>query len=169
MIHRGLIHDILLHRQHGSFLYPYYGKYSIVELTQSILSVFGIESERPTLPFPLLMGEPVKHVVLFFVDGLGFNHLSEQADFQPFFGLLRERADIYPLTTVFPSTTPAALTTFHTGLTPEEHGLPEWTTYFEEIDQLVETLPFRQHLTHGHDTLLEKGARPEMLYDALSW
>src|SRR5947207_10849784 len=108
MIHRGQLHDLLLDRQHGSFVYPYYGKYSIAELTQSILNLFGVATARPTLPFPLVIGDPVQHVVLFFVDGLGLNHFTEQADFQPFFGLLRDRADVYPLTTVFPSTTPAA-------------------------------------------------------------
>ncbi|MGE5540682.1 MAG: alkaline phosphatase family protein [Bacillota bacterium] len=164
MIHRGLVHEILCDRQTGSFLYPYYGKYSLAELTQSLLGLFGVDTGRPTLPFPLVTGNPVKHALLFFIDGLGWNHFTEQADFQPFFGHLRDRADVYPLTTVFPATTPAALTTFHTGLTPEEHGLPEWTVYFEEIDQLVETLPFRQHLTHGRDTLLENGGKDEMLY-----
>jgi predicted AlkP superfamily pyrophosphatase or phosphodiesterase len=164
MIHRGLLHDILLARQNGSFVYPYYGKYSITELTQSILTLFKVPTTRPQLPFALARGEPIRHAMLFFVDGLGFNYFSEQADYQRFFGLLRDRADVYPLTTVFPSTTPAALTTFHTGLTPEEHGLPEWTTYFSELDQLVETLPFRQHLTHGQDTLLGAGGFAEMLY-----
>jgi len=165
MIHRGLIHEILKERQEGSFLYPYYGRYSIAELTQSILAHFGVPVSRPRLPFSLLPDGPAEHAVLFFVDGLGYNHFTEQADFVPFLGLLRDRAHIYPLTTVFPSTTPAALTTFHTGLTPEEHGLPEWTVYFPELDRLVETLPFRQHLTGGRDTLLDAGGLPSMLYD----
>jgi predicted AlkP superfamily pyrophosphatase or phosphodiesterase len=47
-----------------------------------------------------------------------------------------------PITSVFPSSTASALTTLHSGLTPLEHGLFEWTVYFKELDMILYTLPF---------------------------
>ncbi|MFA6410828.1 MAG: alkaline phosphatase family protein, partial [Candidatus Buchananbacteria bacterium] len=46
-----------------------------------------------------------------------------------------------------------------------EHGLPEWAVYFEEFDQIIETLPFRPVKTSGLDTMLKFGGQTKMLYD----
>lgn len=165
MIHHDLLHTIREKRQRGGFLYPAYGEHSIAELPHSIAEALGVDTARPRLPFPLADGWRPKRIVLFFVDGFGFDHLLEHRTDVPFLARLAERANVYPLTSVFPSTTPAALTSVHTGLTPQEHGLPEWTVYFEEFDRIIETFPFRTHLTHGRETLLESGGIPEMLYN----
>jgi hypothetical protein len=164
MIHHDLLHTIKEEKQRGGFIYPYYGRYSIAEVPHTVLSAFGIESGRARLPIELPVTSP-KHVLCFFVDGFGFDHLLAYRNEVPFLARLAEKADVFPITSVFPSTTPAALTAIHTGLTPQEHGLPEWTVYFEEFDRIIETFPFRAHLTHGRETLLEIGGTPEMLYE----
>jgi hypothetical protein len=45
---------------------------------------------------------------------------------------------ISKLTSVNPSTTVSALTTFSTGLSPIEHGWLGWAMYFKEIDKVVD-------------------------------
>jgi hypothetical protein len=164
MIHRDLLDVIRADRKRGPFQYPYYGKYSIAEIPPSILSVFGLPTTRPQLPFPLAAHDSCKKVLLFFVDGFGFDHFQKHADL-PFFRDLARKGEVYPLTSTFPSTTPAALTAYHVNRTPQEHGLPEWTVYFEEFGEAIEPFPFRPHLTHDRETLLAHGGKPEMLYD----
>lgn len=69
------------------------------------------------------------------------------------------------MTTVFPSTTATTLTTIHSGLTPQEHGLPEWWVYFDELDKIIVTLPFTLLGEEGRDTLLKAGVDPKILFD----
>jgi hypothetical protein len=165
MIHHGILHTIKKDRQDAGFIYPYYGRYSIAELTQSILSYLGVDTGRAKLPIRLVdKGPHPSRVLFFFIDGLGFSQLVELSRRVSFFKKTTQKLQVFPLTSVFPSTTPAALTTLHTGLTPQEHGLPEWVVYFEEVGSIIETFPFRQHMTEGRETLFASGGTPEMLY-----
>ena len=45
------------------------------------------------------------------------------------------------MTSVFPSTTASAITTFMTGLAPAQHGLTGWHMHMDEIDQTLAILP----------------------------
>ncbi len=162
MIHHDLLHRIKKDRQRVSFVYPYYGAYSIAEIPAAVERLLGGTPERAVFPF--LDKNEYARVILFFVDGLGFDHFIDYERWLPFFHRLATSGNVYPLTSVFPSTTPAALTTLHTGLTPQEHGLPEWTVYFPEFGRVIEPLPFRAHLSLDRETLLTEGGSFEMLY-----
>lgn len=80
-------------------------------------------------------------VVLFVFDGLGSNEWARHND-GGFFGALTRRGNVCPITSVFPSTTAAALTSLGTGLTTQEHSLVEWYLYLAELGIIVESLPF---------------------------
>jgi predicted AlkP superfamily pyrophosphatase or phosphodiesterase len=99
------------------------------------------------------------------VDGLGFNHLLDHGTGTPFFDALMNKGEVYPITSVFPSTTPAALTTIHTGYTPQEHGLVEWYTYFEEFQKVIMPMQFRSSWSEAHNSLSSVGGTPKMLYE----
>jgi hypothetical protein len=163
MIRHDILHTIKRDRQHESFIYPYYGSYSIAEIPATVAAVLGKRSGRAAHPFAADLGTH-ERAILFFVDGFGFDHFIDYEPWLPFFHRLAERGIVYPITSVFPSTTPAALTTYHTGMTPQEHGLPEWTVYFEEFGEVIEPLPFRSHFTDGHQDLLTKGGAGTMLF-----
>jgi len=75
---------------------------------------------------------------LIVVDGLGYSCLAQAAS-----GSTLHRHVARSLTSVFPSTTASAITTFLTGATPAEHGLIGWHLYFDEIDAIGAVLPFR--------------------------
>jgi predicted AlkP superfamily pyrophosphatase or phosphodiesterase len=49
-------------------------------------------------------------------------------------------------------------------LTPQEHGLPEWWVYFDELDTIAATLPFSPLGARGRDKLLEAGVKPSLLF-----
>jgi predicted AlkP superfamily pyrophosphatase or phosphodiesterase len=164
MIRTEILEKIKKDKQQGSFIYPYYGKYSIAEIPQTILSLFGYPKVSNILPLKYKVGDFEK-IVFLFADGFGFDlFLKEHKNYQ-LLKSLSEKGEVLPLTSIFPSTTSAATSLFHSGLTPQEHGLPEWFLYFKELDQIVKSLPFNSIGSEEQDEMLKKGGKPEMLFD----
>ncbi|HYE23196.1 MAG TPA: nucleotide pyrophosphatase/phosphodiesterase family protein [Candidatus Paceibacterota bacterium] len=168
MFRHDLLHEIKKERQQVSFVYPYYGRLSIAEIPPTIQHLFGIATERPVLPFAADWNHGYQKILFLFVDGFGYRHFTDYGGRFSFFKRLAREGTVYPLTSVFPSTTPAALTALHTSLTPQEHGLPEWTVYFDEFERIIEPFPFRPHLSDGRETLIREGGTPEMLFDGIT-
>lgn len=128
---------------------PDYGGGSIANLMCSIAGAFGV----PHAACPPLRDAPPalarrRHLVLVVVDGLGFRHLMQGAAAST---LARHAHG--SLTSVFPSTTASAVTTFLTGATPAQHGLIGWHTYLEEVGLIAAVLPFQ---ARGSDEPLER-------------
>ncbi|MDE1853980.1 MAG: alkaline phosphatase family protein [Thaumarchaeota archaeon] len=145
---------------------PDYSGYCLSNVPSTILSLFGISHPRPTLPKDALgdvEASGVENVILVLCDGLGYNEWTSQAG-KGFIGALSKKGSVRPMTTVFPSTTAAALTTVSTGLTPQEHGLPEWFVYIQELGEIIVTLPFTRVGDTGRDTL-EGVFDPRALFD----
>jgi len=145
---------------------PDYSGYCLSNVPTKILSIFGLGEQRPNLP-PDALGSVdtsgIENVILLLCDGLGYNEWQRQEE-RGFFGALSKKGSVRPITTVFPSTTAAALTTVSTGLTPQEHGLPEWYVYLDEVGAVVITLPFARVGDRGRDTL-EGELNPRALFD----
>ena len=68
------------------------------------------------------------------------------------------------MTSVFPTTTAAAVTSFLTGLAPAQHGLTGWHVWLREIRTLTAVLPFRGRT--GHESLVSRGYDVASLLDA---
>lgn len=68
-------------------------------------------------------GEQRKHVIFVLCDGMGCNVLEKHLESDKF---LHAHNDPNRLVSVFPSTTPAALTTLATAAWPGRHGMPGW-------------------------------------------
>ncbi|MEJ2280866.1 MAG: alkaline phosphatase family protein [Candidatus Bathyarchaeota archaeon] len=147
------------------FLYPMYNKNCISNIPGTILHLFDIPAERK-LPFDLSMKTPdVNKVVLFVLDGFGYNQFLHYYKQTQFLANLVENADVYPLTSVFPSQTTNALTTLNTGLTPQEHGLFEYYLYFKEVDRIISTLSFDPLGSKRRNELIDKGFDPNVLFN----
>ena len=137
---------------------PDYDGASIINLTASIAAAFGAASRY--VPLAVLAPDEIagaRNVCLFVIDGLG-SHLLERAAAR---GELRShrRADI---TSTFPSTTATAITSFMTGLAPQQHGLTGWHMYFRELGAVLAVLPFRPR--HGGPSIAAAGGiTPEKL------
>jgi predicted AlkP superfamily pyrophosphatase or phosphodiesterase len=148
---------------------PQYKNFSFSNIPLAIRSLL----EGTTTPHPLsgildqaeINGKNSKKVVLFLLDGFGYLQWLKYAQHYEFLERVTKNGVVAPITTVFPSTTAASLTTIHSGLTPQEHGLPEWWVYFEEINKLVATLPFSAMGEEGPDSLLRSGVDPSLLFD----
>ena len=135
---------------------PNYRDGSILNLMQSILGGLdapgagGVHGHLADLE----PGEvaDARHVVLLVIDGLG----RAQLEVGPAPAL---RASLRgTMTSVFPSTTASAVTTFLTGLAPAEHAVTGWFMWLREIDSIVAPLPFTTRA--GNAGLTARGVEP---------
>ena len=134
---------------------PDYEGYCLSNVPGKILSVFGVRDSRPTLPKDALGDVEtagVEKVILLVCDGFGYREWKNQ-ERSGFVKSISEKGNVRPITTVFPSTTAAALTSISTGLTPQEHGLPEWYVYMAELGETIVSLPFTRPGDYRRDTL----------------
>lgn len=77
----------------------------------------------------------VDKVVVIIIDSLGYNKflkLNEKINFENFL----------KLSSVFPTTTVSAITSFMTGLTPQEHGLLGYIQFLREIGTIMNMIDF---------------------------
>lgn len=136
---------------------PDYDGMSIVNLVSSLVA--GLGGAPAHSPCPALPADEIaryRNVVLMVIDGLGYRFLQQQPS-----NLIAE-AMLARLTSVFPSTTASAITSYLTGLTPLEHGLTGWFTYLRELGSIATVLPFRPR--HGGPTYSAMGVDPARLF-----
>lgn len=119
---------------------PDYEGGSIVNLMRSL----GDACDAPPLPYAPLRESKVslrstaRNIVLLVIDGLGYNYLHRHGA-----GGHLQRHLRACLTSVFPSTTASAVTTYLSGLAPQQHALTGWHMYFSELDAIAAVLPLR--------------------------
>jgi hypothetical protein len=100
-------------------------------------------------------------VVLFLVDGFGWR-FAQRFQEAPFLKRLSRRGRVEKLTSQFPSTTAAHVTTIHTGLTV---GLGVWWFYYEPLlDAIIAPLLFSYAGDKDRDTLKTSGIKAERLF-----
>ena len=141
---------------------PDYTGGSIVNLLSSIQAALGTEpaSYAPTQQIDAQRLADARNIVLIVIDGLGYDFLQRQ----PEHSVLRRHLN-GPLTSVFPSTTASAITSFMTGLAPQQHGLTGWFTYFKEIGTVAAPLPFKAR--YGGASLGDAGIGAQGLFEPL--
>ncbi|MEA3475219.1 MAG: alkaline phosphatase family protein [Candidatus Cloacimonadota bacterium] len=119
-------------------IYPNYKNGSIVNLMSSITSACG---DKP-------MYEPLdsidstelsksKNILLVVIDGLGYEYLMANGEGSIFSEYLHDK-----LTAVYPSTTAASITSFLTGVAPQQHAITGWFVYLKELGTISAILPF---------------------------
>ncbi|WP_267639223.1 alkaline phosphatase family protein [Haloarchaeobius amylolyticus] len=132
------------------YLFPDYDGYCFGNLPHSLTSLFGVDTGR-TLPGDVFDDVPtdVENVLVVLVDGFGWAQWQREREHHRFLGTLSERARVTPLTSIYPSETAAAITTFHTGALAAEHGVVGWNVFDPEVGRSYEALPF--HYKDGTD------------------
>ena len=109
------------------FVLPDYGGLSIANIAPTIARLFGLKPDGhgPALPQYIWsdLTEGVECVVLLLLDAVGYLQFRQHiaAETSPFSRLAR-RGRLFPLTSVFPSTTVSALSSIRTGRSPLGHG-----------------------------------------------
>ncbi|MSQ59174.1 MAG: PglZ domain-containing protein [Betaproteobacteria bacterium] len=139
---------------------PDYAGGSIANLMSSIAAGFGSPPGLyNTLGSLGRVGQQHSgHMVLIVIDGLGYNYVQQASGAS----VLRQHL-AGSLTSVFPSTTATAVTTFLTGVPAQQHGLTGWHIYLEEIGESAAILLFE---TRGASTpLRQRHIDPAKLFD----
>jgi hypothetical protein len=144
-------HPLVERLRARGFVMPDYEGGGLLNLPATVLDVLGAREATDAPPLTALdptLREGVSQVVVILADGLGWWQLEMFCDRgdMPFLAELRERArrrdraQLIEATTVFPSTTAAAITTINTARTPLEHGNIAYFIWLEEFAQVTAML-----------------------------
>jgi len=128
---------------------PNYKDGSIVNLMSSIGGAMGYKSKYNQLK--LLHSEELKgskNIVLLVIDGLCYNYLKDKES-------VFNKGLVGRMTTVYPPTTAAAITTFFTGEAPQQHGFTGWFVNLREAGVVSTILKFTPR--GGKESLEEYG------------
>src|SRR5687767_784795 len=144
-------HPLVERLRARGFVMPDYDGGGLLNVPATVLDVLGARDAGDAPPLAGLdpkLREGVRQVVVILADGLGWWQLEMLCDqgHMPFLAGLRERArgrdgaQLIEATTVFPSTTAAAITTMNTARTPLEHGNIAYFVWLEEFAQVTQML-----------------------------
>jgi len=101
--------------------------------------------------------------ILLFVDAFGWRFFEPWAD-HPFLQRVVDDGVVTKLTSQFPSTTAAHVTTIHTGIPVGQSGMYEWFFYEPQLDAMIAPLMFSFAGDKERDTLAQTGIAPAALY-----
>ncbi|MFH1409704.1 MAG: alkaline phosphatase family protein [Nanoarchaeota archaeon] len=115
---------------------PDYEGGSIVNLMSSIAHRFKAKTGYPQLK--KLPGRELKakNIILLVLDGIGHHYLKRFPD-----SFLAQHMK-GSMTSVFPSTTASCVTTFATGVAPQQHAITAWYMFFKEYGVVAAPLTF---------------------------
>ncbi|MBA2371823.1 MAG: alkaline phosphatase family protein [Chloroflexi bacterium] len=130
---------------------PDYEGHGLLNVAATVLDVLGLRDGSDPPPLADLdpaLREGARDVVLILADGLGWEQLHglRSRGELPFIGSLMARAErgeaaqLMRATTIFPSTTTAAITTLNTARTPQEHGNIAYFTWLDEFGVVAQLL-----------------------------
>jgi len=138
---------------------PDYNGGSIVNLMSSIGKNFGV-----ILPYKELKALPAvdlkkyTNIVNIVIDGLGYNYLMRKRN-----NYLKDHT-LAKITSVFPSTTSACISSFATGHAPNEHGVTGWFVRLKENGHDIPAVILLFNDRRNEELLTKKGIRPEDIF-----
>lgn len=130
------------------FVMPSYDGWGIANIPATVAGLFGgdLPAACPPLQQELWSGwaDSLQRIVLVVVDALGYLQLraAMASDEGLVFHELAEAGCLFPLTSTFPSTTNAVLTTLWSGFSPAAHGVLAYELYLRELGVAASTLFF---------------------------
>lgn len=108
---------------------------SIVNISATIAKFLGCPNDKPVLPeLEKELEKGYKNIIFLILDGLGMHPIEKNLSPSSF--LVSNIKQV--LTSVFPSTTTNATTSFLTNKYPMEHGWFGWSLYFDELNRAVD-------------------------------
>lgn len=144
------------------FVWPEYNGRSVANIPATIAALLqvpfqGLPPLQDGLVVPLAGN--VKRVVLIILDAMGLNLWQKVEDeLRPMLG---ETAVFGQLTSIFPSTTVAALSSLWTGTAPAQHGLLGLCLFFPHFNTSGQMLRFSPTFASFPDALIKAGLEPE--------
>jgi hypothetical protein len=154
------------------FVFPHYGGFSVANLPATIARLLGVDLEHAATQDGLVppihrdawtdLAGDVRCVVLVILDAVGYLHFRRfLEDEDTLFSNLAQGGTLIPLTSVFPSTTMAALSSLWTGRTPGDHGFLGRKLFLSEFGVLADMVRLMPATKGRPEELLEWGWLPE--------
>jgi hypothetical protein len=149
----------------SSFMRPLYDTYGFAQLPQTVRACLSGD-QRKGVPFGPRddLYQQYDAVILFFIDAFGWRFFEQYHERWPFLKRFVDEGLVCKLTTQFPSTTAAHVTTIHTGMPVGQSGVYEWFYYEPTLDTLIAPLLFSYAGDRPRDTLARAGVDPATLY-----
>ena len=128
-----------------AIVFPDY-RNSILNLTGSVLQAYGLPAPHGSLPdLDVALGRLHRNRILLILDGMGAEFLKRALLPESFL----RRHLVREITSVYPCTTTAAMTTYQSAKSPLEHGWLGWTAYFKEYGRIVDLFLDRDSFSGG--------------------
>ncbi|MER3448592.1 MAG: hypothetical protein C4315_02100, partial [Chloroflexota bacterium] len=146
------------------FVAPAYDGRSLINLAAAVLFGFGIEPPTPVLAIPEVASElrSARKVVLFLVDALGYEFFTAYLEATPDSVWHELTDEVHPITSVFPSTTVAALTSLWTARSPLEHGLIAYELLLKDLGLTAKMIELTPSVSREPEWLIKAGLiKPE--------
>ncbi len=149
-------------------IWPRYEGGSLVNLPATMATILGAEIDGAPPLEPSLWKElshGTERIIAILMDAVGYLALRNLMDQDKDFVLTRlaHRGIFNPITSVFPSTTVAALASLWTARPPIEHGLTGYTLYLKEFGVVANALALAPMRCEKGDSLEKWGLEPEKL------
>lgn len=143
------------------FVTPDYDKYCISNIPATLLHTFNIKQNNGQQIIDSELNgvlDGVKRVILLIVDSLGYNLMLKAiskngSNLHHFI----DKAVLLPLTSTFASTTPTALTSISTGLTPQQHAITGYSMYLKQLDLVANMVNFSPSNETQPNSLIDAG------------
>jgi hypothetical protein len=135
-----------------SYVLPDYDQFNIANIGSVIGKIFSVKPlVKKNLPNDCVDDySGVEKVVLFIIDGLGYNRLiSHMNKTNGAFNDLANRGVLKAFTSTFPSTTSTALTSIFTGSEPSQHGVVGFNIFVPEFGLIFNTLDMQPVIGHS--------------------
>ena len=151
-----------------NIVFPNYDN-CILGTINSILKYYDVDIKQKTSEKidKILNKKEYRNVIFLVLDGMGehiLNNISPN-------GFLKNH-EIDCVTSVYPSTTTAALTSYYSGLPPYETGWIAWSQYFKEYGRAVDMLShkesyFREPIKNPLKDVFETVVKYETIFDKI--
>ncbi|KPJ90749.1 MAG: hypothetical protein AMJ53_12995, partial [Gammaproteobacteria bacterium SG8_11] len=109
---------------------PNYQDGSIVNLMSTVCAACDatISPYNPHPDLSIAELKEAKNIIVLLIDGLGYHYIKRYGA-----GSTIEKFLKTSMTSVFPTTTSSAITTFATALAPMQHAVTGWFMHFKEL------------------------------------
>ncbi len=144
------------------FCKPLYSTYCFSRIPGTVQNLFGKKGKG--LPKDTIIPDDYEVVVLFLIDGFGWRFFEKYVDKYPFLKRFIEKGIVSKITSQFPSTTAAHVTSLNTGLDVGETGVFEWFYYEPMVDQIISPLMFCYGGDKEPGTLLQSKIPPKEFF-----
>jgi predicted AlkP superfamily pyrophosphatase or phosphodiesterase len=142
---------------------PLYDSYCFSKIPATVSTLLTGKDRMKALPSCCVNQGIYDSVIVILLDGFGWHFFEKYSD-HPFLQRFIQEGIASKLTTQFPSTTAAHVTTIHTGMEVGMTGIYEWFQYEPLLDTVIAPLLFSKAGDPVPSTLLAAQVKPEKIY-----